>query len=191
MYYFSLVVSRHYFTSSFSQSKKKICTSSLICKHVSILEVLHTYDIVGISGLPVKIVSSLFTYFEYWWDELERRGIRRSWEAKHLIDSVSKLSDRLPDYWPGKAGLTDGTLTAALCPNTILSLHSSNLHSSSLITPTCQFVSHLSPLHPPDLVFSEFREIYFFDARLSFSLIILAWVRLSRTLQCSVHVWMQ
>lgn len=100
-----------------------------------------------------------FPYFEYWWDELERRGIRRSWEAKHLIDSVRKLSDRLPDYCPGKVGLTDGTLTAALCPNSIPSLHSSNLHPSSLITPNCQFLSRLSPLRPLDLVFSVFREM--------------------------------
>lgn len=145
--------------------------------------------IVWISTMHEKL-NIHFPYFHYLW-ELERRGIRRSWEAKHLIDSVRKLSDRLPDYCPGKVGLTDGTLTAALCPNSIPSLHSSNLHSSSLITPTCQFLSRLSPWCPLDLVFSEFREIYFFDARLSFSLIILAWVRLSRTLQCSVHVWMQ
>lgn len=107
--------------------------------------------------------KNLYVYFtyRYFWILMrsEGRGIRSSWkgkwEAKHLIDSVRKLSDRLPDYCPGKAGLTDGTLTAALCPNTIPSLHSSNLHSSSLITPTCQFLSSLSPLRPPDLVFSR------------------------------------
>ncbi len=102
-----------------------------------------------------------FHTFEYWWDELERRVIRRSWEAKHLIYSVRKLSDRLPDYCPGKVGLTDGTLTAALCPNSIPSRHSSNLHPSSLIAPTCQFLSRISPLRLLDLVFSEFREIDF------------------------------
>lgn len=64
IYYFSLVISRHfYFTSSLSFSsfshKKGLCKymymSSLIWTHVSILEALYTYNIVRISGLPVKL----------------------------------------------------------------------------------------------------------------------------------------